>query len=150
MVAVALLVVSCGIESTPTTSPLATPTYPPSPLVAQDGGDRIDLEAIFRFVAENWDTCVMVAAFVVSLIAGGVEQAKSAGVSLMLEAEKIARDQVRMGGPEKMASVVGHVYDSLPLQAKSVIKAYAIVKGVSVQMLLDELCQKWYDKAVNA
>lgn len=67
----------------------------------------------------------------------------------MLDAEKRAKEQVEMGGPEKMEHVITHLTDQMPARAQRLFDLYARIKGTTREALIREVAQEWYDAALS-
>jgi len=138
----ALVLSACIVdEPTPPVSPLATPGDAP--------GESIDLQSILNWLVANQEVIALATAFVVSLVSRGMKGLEATGSQLMLQIEKLARDQVLADGVDKMSETVAGVLDKIPPTLKPILAAYAAMKGKSLDELVRDLCQKWYDKAVR-
>lgn len=109
----------------------------------------IDLRAAVRWVIDNLDIIALVGALVAGWIVDGVSRARELAVGLMLDAEKRAKEQVEMGGPEKMEHVLTHLTDQMPARAQRLFDLYARFKGTSPEALIREVAQEWYDVALS-
>ena len=132
----------------------ATPIEPEptvSPLSAEEAQDQVgvDVAGVVEWLLGHIEEIALVAGLLVSLVSGGLEKARALAVSLMLEAEKVARDEVTMGGPEKMEMVMDRLVERLPADAKAVLRAVAAFRGQSLDGLVERLAQRWYDAAIN-
>jgi len=132
----------------------ATPIEPEptvSPLSAEEAQDQVgvDVAGVVEWLLGHIEEIALVAGLLVSLVSGGLEKARALAVSLMLEAEKVARDEVTMGGPEKMEMVMDRFVERLPADAKAVLRAVAAFRGQSLDGLVERLAQRWYDAAIN-
>ena len=145
VMAIALLV-ACG-DVTPTVSPLPTE----SPLTDGDvvGGDGFDFAGAVEWALDHIEEIALAAGLIVAVVDGGLKKARALAVSLMLEAEKVARDEVAMGGPEKMRRVLSRFVERLPADAKAILRVWAGFRGQSLDELTASLAQKWYEKAVG-
>ena len=134
-----------------------------SPALADSGADgepdpltwirdllaSIDLRATVRWVIDNLDIIALVGALVAGWIVNGVKSARELAVGLMLDAEKQAKEQVEMGGPEKMEHVITHLTDQMPARAQRLFDLYARIKGTTREALIREVAQEWYDVALS-
>jgi hypothetical protein len=145
------IVVLAACNGDPTSSPVPTE----SPLVADgdavaggaEGG--LDFASALEWVLEHIEEIALVAGLAVSVISGGLKKARALAVSLMLEAEKVAREEIEMGGPEKMERVIGQFIEELPADAKALLRVWAGFRGQSLDALVAELAQQWYDVAIG-
>lgn len=118
-----------------------------SPLVSGEGG--FDVAAAFEWLLAHVEEAALIAGLIVSLVAGGVKRAQALAVALMLEAEKIAREEVRLGGPGKMAWVLNSFVDKMPPDIRALLRVWAGVRGQSMDDFIAELAQRWYDAAIH-
>jgi hypothetical protein len=146
-----------GLSPLPTpTSPLATPVSPlPTPTPPGGGGENggFDWMELLEWVLENREQIVEVVLLIIALIVswlGRGEVAKRYGVELMLEAERLARATVLETGPEKMQHVVSTLVMKLPKDVKAVLRAIAAVRGMTLDELVAELAQRWFDKVTGS
>lgn len=109
----------------------------------------IDLKATVRWVMDNLDIIALVGALVAGWIVDGVKSARELAVGLMLDAEKRAKEQVKMGGPEKMEHVLTHLTDQMPARGQRLFDLYARIKGTTREALIREVAQEWYDTALS-
>ena len=56
----------------------------------------------------------------------------------------------RSGSPHKMAEVIQKFVEKLPPAVKQILSACAAIRGQTIHALVYDMCQKWYDKAVNS
>lgn len=142
----AFCLVACDatpIEPEPTASPLSADE------AREAREDGIDVAAVAEWLLAHVEEIALVAGLLVSLVSGGLEKARALAVSLMLEAEKVARREVEMNGPEKMERVMDRFVERLPADAKAVLRAVAAFRGQSLDALIERLAQRWYDAAVD-
>ena len=110
---------------------------------------NIDPEATTEWVLDHLDIIALVGALVAGWIVNGVKSAKELAIGLMLDAEKRAKDQVEMGGPEKMEHVITNLTGKMPTRAQGLFELYASIKGKSKEALIREFAQDWYDTALS-
>ena len=144
VVAMALLV-ACG-DVTPTVSPLPTESPTDGDVV---GGDGFDFAGAVEWALNHIEEIALVSGLIVAVVDGGLKKARTLAVSLMLEAEKVARDEVQMGGPEKMRRVLSRFVERLPSDARAILRVWAGFRGQSLDELTASLAQDWYEKAVG-
>jgi hypothetical protein len=111
------------------------------------GGET--LEDVLDFVQEYGDTIALIGALVVTYVVNGFKRAKALGLELMLEAEKVAREEVEMGGPEKMKRVLFRLLAKMPPDVRGMLDFYATLRGTTVNVLVEELAQNWYNRAIG-
>jgi hypothetical protein len=144
---------ACSEAPEALTSPVSAETGvdgEPDPLSwIRDFLASIDLRGAVRWVMDNLDIIALVGALVAGWIVDGVKSARELAVGLMLDAEKRAKDQVEMDGPEKMEHVLTHLTDQMPARAQRLFDLYARIKGTSREVLIREVAQEWYDTALS-
>lgn len=114
------------------------------------GNDGFDLAAVLEWLLDHVEEAALIAGLAVSLWHGGIKKAEALAVALMLEAEKIAREEIKLGGPGKMAWVLNSFIDNLPPDARAVLRVWAGVRGQSMDDFIADLAQRWYDAAINS
>jgi len=144
VMAIALLV-ACG-DVTPTVSPLPTESPTDGDVV---GGDGFDFAGAVEWALNHIEEIALASGLIVAVVDGGLKKARALAVSLMLEAEKVARDEVQMGGPEKMRRVLSRFVERLPSDARAILRVWAGFRGQSLDELTASLAQDWYEKAVG-
>lgn len=147
LVVAVFLLVGCDVFPTPTVSPLVDG----SPEGGGLGLGDFDVSVVLQWLVDHVEEAALVAGLIVSLISGGVKKAQTLAVALMLEAEKIAKDEVKIGGPEKMQLVINRFLTQLPADARAIIRVWATFRGYgSLEAFVAELAQRWYDAAIDA
>lgn len=144
LIVAVILVSGCEAVPTPTVSPLVDGT-------GDAGGMDFDVAALLQWLVDHVEEAALVGGLLVSLITGGVQRARALAVALMLEAEKIAKDEVQLGGPQKMELVINRFLEKLPADARAIIRVWATFRGYgSLEAFVVVLAQRWYDAAIAA
>jgi len=99
---------------------------------------------ILNWILEHWELTLFVVTFALSLIFKSKEDLKSLAYQLMLEAEKLAKEELLAGGPEKMEFVLTQLVQLLPGRVKAILTVIALLFGKSLEELLTWLAQRWY------
>jgi hypothetical protein len=136
VVAVAMTVSACA------------PKTPVSEAEAEVAGAA--LGEVVEFLLANGDLIISVASLLVLWVFDrDLGSAKTIAAQLMLRMEKLAREELEAKGEEKMERVVRRVLDALPNRLKALLGAYAGVRGMTLEDLVEDLAQTWYDEAIN-
>jgi len=108
------------------------------------------MQNVIGALVENADLIIAIISVVVVWIADrDVAAVKRTATQLMLRLEKIAKEELQKSGPEKMAEVVSRLLALMPARVKALLGAYASARGMSLEELVFELAQNWYDEAVG-
>lgn len=89
---------------------------------------------ILGYVVLYKEELALVAAAVVSF---SIQWLKKTAISLMLQAEKLAKEELELSGPEKMEAVI-QLFDE------------KVCNGLIPESTIHWLAQKWYDEAMKA
>ena len=99
---------------------------------------------LLNWIVEHWELTLFVVTTILSLVFKSKEDLKSLMYQLMLQAEKLGKEQLLAGGPEKMEFVLTQLVQLLPRRVKAILTAIAILFGMSLEGLLEWLAQRWY------
>ena len=95
--------------------------------------NQIDWQAILDFLKAHRSEILLALAGVATF---SWEWLKAAAIALMLQMEKMAREELEMGGPRKMAGVIQLFNEKY-------------FKGMLPEYFIHYLAQKWYDEAMK-
>lgn len=108
------------------------------------------MESISAFFIQYWQELCLLVALIVVLVFGESSRLKSVVVSLMLQIEKLARDEVTLHGPEKLTRVAEAIVNWLPVQLRVVLSTVAGLRGLSLEAFIVKLAQSWFDEALKS